>query len=532
MFVPCTPQVIVCGLGETGHRIFTLLRQQGAYVVGINDAPLIEGNDAIIIGNMRLPATLQAAGIEYAHTLLLANSDDALNLAILTQARLLNPKIRIINRLFNTSLGERLDQTLPQHVSMSVAALAGPLFAFAALGNRAISQIEIFGTTWAMHEEYIHADHPWQGLPLRSLWEDRERLLIYYNSASTKIDLVSAVVEGKPLQRGDRIVLATRPRAKPSNRRSIKLMWQRLCVAYSQFQQRSKAVLTVLLALLITITLATLVYTSTSLGTSFVDAFYFAVGMITGAGGQEKVAENAPAAIKVFTALMMLVGAGVIGICYALLNDLILGAHIQDLWRVARLPQHSHYIVCGLGGVGYRIVTQLCNSGYDVIVIERDPNGRFIPAVRAMKIPVLIGDGSLSSVLETAHLSKAAALLVTTSDDTVNLEIALTAKGLVPRLSIVVRNQDPEFAHQVQQIFEFEQVMSPVELAAPAFAQLWEGAFWVTVWQVICFGLRSQPSLPPTTPFAASVFKLLPKLVILFRCTLRRKGTHCMALRF
>ncbi|HEY9879597.1 MAG TPA: NAD(P)-binding protein [Leptolyngbyaceae cyanobacterium] len=295
-------------------------------------------------------------------------------------------------------------------------------------------------------------------------------MLIYYNSASTKIDLVSAVVESKPLQRGDRIVLATRPRAKPSNRRSIKLMWQRLCVAYSQFQQRSKAVLTVLLALLITITLATLVYTSTSLGTSFVDAFYFAVGMITGAGGQEKVAENAPAAIKVFTALMMLVGAGVTGICYALLNDLILGAHLQDLWRVARLPQHSHYIVCGLGGVGYRIVTQLCNSGYDVIVIERDPNGRFIPAVRAMKIPVLIGDGSLSSVLETAHLSKAAALLVTTSDDTVNLEIALTAKGLVPRLSIVVRNQDPEFAHQVQQIFEFEQVMSPVELAAPAFA--------------------------------------------------------------
>ncbi|HEY9879596.1 MAG TPA: NAD-binding protein [Leptolyngbyaceae cyanobacterium] len=165
MLVPCTPQVIVCGLGETGHRIFTLLRQQGAHVVGINDAPLVEGNDAIIVGNMRLPATLQAAGIEYAHTLLLANSDDALNLAILTQARLLNPKIRIINRLFNTSLGERLDQTLPQHVSMSVAALAGPLFAFAALGNRAIGQIEIFGTTWAMHEEYIHADHPGKVCP-------------------------------------------------------------------------------------------------------------------------------------------------------------------------------------------------------------------------------------------------------------------------------------------------------------------------------------------------------------------------------
>lgn len=42
--------------------------------------------------------------------------------------------------------------------------------------------------------------------------------------------------------------------------------------------------------------------------------------MITGAGGKE-VAEHAPDSIKLFTAVMMLVGAAVIGICYALLNS-------------------------------------------------------------------------------------------------------------------------------------------------------------------------------------------------------------------
>nr|WP_277882520.1 NAD-binding protein [Pseudanabaena sp. FACHB-2040] len=209
--MPYIPQVIVCGLGRAGYRIFMLLRQQGAQVVGISDKPLDIGDSAIVVGNLRSQDTLKAASIEQAHTLLLASSDDALNLAILTQARLLNPKIRIINRLFNASLGERLDQTLPQHVSMSVAALAGPLFAFAALGNRAIGQIELFGTTWAMHEEYIDADHPWNGRLLKSLWEDRGRMLIYYHSSTAEIDLISAVLEGEVLHTGDRLIVATRP---------------------------------------------------------------------------------------------------------------------------------------------------------------------------------------------------------------------------------------------------------------------------------------------------------------------------------
>lgn len=483
MFLPFPPQIIVCGLGRTGYRIFTLLQQQGAQVVGISSRPLgYDGpadaagrverslDQAIIVGNLRSPATLKAAGIEQAHTLLLASSDDALNLAVLTQARLLNPQIRIINRLFNASLGERLDHTLPQHLSMSVASLAGPLFAFAALGNRAIGQIQLFEKTWAMHSEDITAEHPWNGLPLKTLWNERGRMLVYYHAAADQLDLVSAVIQGATLQTGDCLIMATRPESSRIRRRSLMSDWQRWLVALRQFGRRSRATLLVLLALLITIAAATLTYTHTSLGTSTVDAFYFAVGMITGAGGQEQVAENAPTLIKVFTAVMMLVGAGVIGICYALLNDLILGAHFQDVWSVARLSQQHHYVVCGLGGVGYCIARQLRNSGCEVVVIERDPNSRFIPAVRALRVPVLIGDASLPSALETVNVKQAAALLAVTSDDTVNLEIALTAKGLSSQVAVVVRNQDPDFAQQVQQVFEFEHVMSPTELAAPAFA--------------------------------------------------------------
>lgn len=463
--------IIVCGLGRTGHLIFSLLRQQGLNVVGISREPLSDQDGAIVVGDLRSAQTLCQAGIDTAHTLLLATSDDALNLAILTQARLINPGIRIINRLFNVSLGERLDQTLPNHVSLSVAALAAPLFAFAALGNRAIGQIRLFGVTWPIFEEVIDADHPWHGRPLKELWDDRSRLLIYYHSPRHYIDLVSAVMSDQVLESGDRLVLATRPAVQRQRQvRPLVQTWQRLAVTLNQIRRRGRATLLVLLTLLITIFLATTTYLWTNLDTPVVDALYFSVGMITGAGGQEGVAENSSDAVKLFTVVMMLVGTGVIGICYALLNDFILGAHFQNVWSVARLPRQHHVVVCGLGGVGYQIVNHLQAAGHKVVVIEQDSHNRFLTAVKSQKVPVLLADARLASTLETVNVRQCDALVVVTSSDTVNLEIALTARHLTTALPIVVRTQDGEFAHQMQQVFEFDQVMSPMALAAPAFA--------------------------------------------------------------
>jgi Trk K+ transport system NAD-binding subunit len=170
------PRIIVCGLGRTGYKIFRLLREQGALVVGIHWKPVAGENITnIIVGELQAASTLEAAGITEAHTLVIATSDDAVNLSIMMQARVLNPQIRIINRFYNTNLGERLDQTLSNHLSMSVVGLAAPVFTFAALGNRAIGQIKLLEQIWPIQEEYIHENHPWQGRKISDLWEDPTR---------------------------------------------------------------------------------------------------------------------------------------------------------------------------------------------------------------------------------------------------------------------------------------------------------------------------------------------------------------------
>jgi voltage-gated potassium channel Kch len=192
--------------------------------------------------------------------------------------------------------------------------------------------------------------------------------------------------------------------------------------------------------------------------------------MITGAGGNDKVVENAPVSIKLFTVVMMLVGAAVIGIWYAMLTDFILGSRFKQFWDAARIPQRHHYIVCGLSGIGIRIVQELHASGHEVVVIETDSNNRFVNTARGLGIPVIQGDASFRAILKASNIDTATAVLAVTNNDAINLEIALKAKGLAPRIPVIVHYADPDFAGMAQQVFDFEAVLSPAELAAPAFA--------------------------------------------------------------
>jgi Trk K+ transport system NAD-binding subunit len=474
------PLIIVCGLNRVGYKILCLLRQQEALVVGISDRPIgYENNHKdldsnIIIGDLHSAEILLEAGIKSAQTLVLASSDETQNLAILMQARVLNPQIRIINRLFNSNLGDRLDRTLIDHVSMSVSALAAPVFAFTALGHEAIGQLRLFNQTWSIHEEYIDENHPWLGTKLSHLWEDRSRMLVYYlpeskNSKTEKLDLVTAVTNGKELNVGDRLLIGTQPTMR-TGQKSLKQRLAKLFTSFWHFQQHSRAVLLVALTLMVTIFGATVTYTSIRHNISIVDSLYFSVGMITGAGGNSEIVEKGSDEIKVFTVIMMLVGTAVIGIWYALLNDFVLGTRFKQFINASRIPQQNHYIICGLGGVGTQTAIQLMRYGHEVVVIERDLNSRFLNMAHSLGIPIIQGDASIPATLKAAYLERAEAIITVTSNDTANLEIALNAKGIAPKVPAIVRYEDPKSAAMVRQIFDFEFVLSPTEIVAPAFA--------------------------------------------------------------
>ena len=307
------------------------------------------------------------------------------------------------------------------------------------------------------------------GKRLGELWTDADRMLIYYLPKTGEIDLVSAIKVGQTLQQGDLLIVGNKPQVFTKRRSLLQKLWKAV-INLPRYQHYVRPVTMVSLALLAVIMVATVIYVSVNLQTSIADALYFSVGMITGAGGKEEVAEGASDYIKVLTAVMMIVGAGVIGICYALINDFVLGSRFRQTIDAAKIPRQNHHIVCGLGGLGIKIARSLHAQGYDVVAIESDPNNRFLGSARSKGIPVIIEDASMPSTLKSVNIRRANSLIAVTSHDTTNLEISLTAKALSANAKTIVRSGDPQFAQSMQEVFEFDHVLSPVEMATYSFA--------------------------------------------------------------
>src|ERR1051325_488111 len=96
----------------------------------------------------------------------------------------------------------------------------------------------------------------------------------------------------------------------------------------------------------------------------------------------------------------------------------------------------QHFILCGLGKIGSRVLEYLQAAGEAVVVINlRQPE----PDARLDGVETIVGDCRAEAVLQQAGLAEARGVLVLTSDDLVNLSTALMVRHLHPQIRIVVR---------------------------------------------------------------------------------------------
>ena len=126
--------------------------------------------------------------------------------------------------------------------------------------------------------------------------------------------------------------------------------------------------------------------------------------------------------------------------------------------------------------MGIRVVEGLLAVGRDVVVIERDPSGRYLARARSLGVPVVVGDATTRTVLNQAGLPHATAIAAMTSSDLANVETALVARSMSAEhhertspLRVVVRVFDTALADQVERRFSIHAVRSTSALAAPWF---------------------------------------------------------------
>ena len=135
--------VVVCGLGRVGTSVAAQLWERRVPVVAIE-----RHEDAIgvlRIRQLKIPviiaaasdqAAQEAAGIARADAVLAVTDDEAVNLEIGLVAKQVNPEVRVVTRMFDHDLATRVERRLHLGATRSVAMLAAPAFAAAALARR------------------------------------------------------------------------------------------------------------------------------------------------------------------------------------------------------------------------------------------------------------------------------------------------------------------------------------------------------------------------------------------------------------
>jgi Trk K+ transport system NAD-binding subunit len=143
--------VIVVGGGDVGTRVMGGLHDLGFDFALIDQDAKARGvafarnlGMPVVIGDAPSERTLTRAGLDSAIALVSATSSDIVNLETALQARALRGEdLRVVLRLFDDDLAQRVSETLENVVSRSVSYLAAPAFAVAMLEHQVLRTIPV-----------------------------------------------------------------------------------------------------------------------------------------------------------------------------------------------------------------------------------------------------------------------------------------------------------------------------------------------------------------------------------------------------
>jgi Trk K+ transport system NAD-binding subunit len=392
------------------------------------------------------------AGAPSARAIALMGRDDLTNFHAALRAQDVSPGLRLVMRIFNTGLGERMRSFFPDCAVLSSSSMAAPSFVAAALGEPPPAGRTLFvarqaeATLFVARQGEAEAAQATTGLattgPATTGPPGLPRLL---PPGQDPADLVLAVADGTPRNP------LTRQRRRPL-RAAADL--PRMLFGY-KLGLVFLALFGVLVGGFALLAIAGGFSPGNALYLTFLDAAGAAVSDPR-LSGPEKVAQF----MLTFDGMAFL----------PVVTAAVVGARLTGSVRGKERPLSGHVIVAGLGNVGTRIAGQLHDLGVDVVCVDRDENAAGIELARQLGLRVVIGETHREETLRAAGVRTSQALVSVTNSDIVNLETALHARALAADVRLVLRLSDDDLAERVQKTVGNAISRSVPYLAAPAFA--------------------------------------------------------------
>ncbi|MEV6798637.1 NAD-binding protein [Micromonospora rifamycinica] len=399
-------------------------------------------------------ATFRRAGLAGADGLALLHQDDVGNMHAALCAQEVEPQLRLVVRMFNTSLANGLRQLFPDSAVLSDASMAAPAFVAAALGEVAPTHFRHGGRTlYVARRDDVRPADVVCGLAVTT---DPELVRVLPADESAA-DVVLAEATGQPAG----TELAARRLVRARRRRQPLAVLLRAVRSFAT-RKIGIAVLTLLgvIALLGWLN-------ARAVEVSWTEALYLT--LVTTLSGQDPDVAK-PAAAQIMQVVLNLAGLALIPLITAVVVDGIVNARLALHAGRVQPERTGHVVVVGLGNIGTRVMAQLHDFGVEVVAIDRTAEARGAALARRLGVPLIVGDAAREETLRSASVEQCQALVVVSTDDGVNLRAALNGRALNPELRVVLRLFDGDFAERIQRAFGIGISRSVSYLAAPSFA--------------------------------------------------------------
>jgi Trk K+ transport system NAD-binding subunit len=214
---PVSDHVIVAGLGNVGTRVLGQLHDLGVGVVCVDKNENAAGLPLarrlglkVVIGETDREETLLAAGIAGCRALVSVTDSDIVNLETALHARALADQPRVVVRLYDDDLAERVQKTVDNTISRSVSYLAAPAFAAAMLEHQVLRTIPVGRHVLLIADAAVGAGAELAGRRVEDVHDgDDVRLIALRRRGGAEVDWSAR--PGDELRPGDGlVVLATR----------------------------------------------------------------------------------------------------------------------------------------------------------------------------------------------------------------------------------------------------------------------------------------------------------------------------------
>ncbi len=208
--------IVLVGLGRLGFKTFLILRRLGKAVIVIERDPnnqfleeVRRDGSPLFIGDARREALLEDANIRCATSIILATDDDMANLEAALDAVRLNHGVRVVMRMFDQNIADKIREGFDLQLAMSQAAISAPTFATCAIAPATMNSVIVGDQLVAMQRWLVRGGDQLCGKTIADVMRDHRINVMQHHRPAPQAAAATIVCPPPDLvlQAGDGLIL-------------------------------------------------------------------------------------------------------------------------------------------------------------------------------------------------------------------------------------------------------------------------------------------------------------------------------------